>query len=86
MKLQLLLQEGVDSDLEFKEEYVFENGAVYKGQWKNEKRHGFGVQIWPDGAKYEGYWKDHKASGQGKFWHADGDVYDGEWKEDKAHG
>ena len=32
------------------EEYAFENGAVYKGQWLSKKRHGFGVQTWPDGA------------------------------------
>jgi len=29
--------------LEFKEEHVFENGAVYRGQMKNEMRHGFGI-------------------------------------------
>lgn len=34
----------------------FKNGVVYTGEWKNENRHGFGVQIWPDGAKYEGFW------------------------------
>ena len=45
-----------DPSLQFKDEFVFENGAVYKGQWKNEQRHGYGIQIWPDGAKYEGYW------------------------------
>ena len=29
--------------LEYKEEFVFDNGAVYKGQWKNGNRHGYGV-------------------------------------------
>ena len=77
---------GEEADLEFRPEYTFENGAVYKGQWAVDLRHGFGVQIWPDGAKYEGRWKLNKAEGRGIFWHADGDVFDGEWKEDKAHG
>ena len=77
---------GNDVDLEYRNEHIFDNGAVYKGQWYQEMRHGHGVQIWPDGAKYEGYWKNNKADGQGIFFHADGDVYDGEWKEDKAHG
>lgn len=45
-----------DLPLENREEYKFKNGAVYKGQWKGEVRHGFGIQIWPDGARYEGHW------------------------------
>lgn len=77
---------AVDADLEFRPEHTFENGAIYKGQWNGNLRHGFGVQIWPDGAKYEGKWRNNKADGKGIFWHADGDVFDGEWREDKAHG
>ena len=77
---------GEEAELEFRPEYIFDNGAIYKGQWKGEHRHGVGVQIWPDGAKYEGNWLNNKAHGSGKFWHADGDVFDGEWAEDKAHG
>lgn len=38
--------------LEERDEFVFKNGAKYKGQWKNDMRHGYGVQSWPDGAKY----------------------------------
>ena len=74
------------NDCEEREEFVFENGARYKGQWKESVRHGFGVQIWPDGAKYEGYWKNNKAHGQGVFWHVYGAKYEGAWKRDKAHG
>jgi hypothetical protein len=29
--------------LEYKEEFVFDSGAVYKGQWKKENRHGYGI-------------------------------------------
>lgn len=63
--------------MEFREEVVFPDGAVYKGQLKNGERHGFGIQVWPDGAKYEGYWKNNVAHGKGKFYHIDGDVYSG---------
>jgi hypothetical protein len=35
-------------------EIQLENGAVYKGEWKNGLRDGYGIQIWPDGSKYEG--------------------------------
>ena len=66
-----------EEGLEFREEVVFPDGAVYKGQMKGAERHGFGIQIWPDGAKYEGNWKDNVAHGKGKFYHIDGDVYHG---------
>lgn len=72
--------------LQYINELVFENGAVYEGYLLNGKRHGPGVQVWPDGAKYEGEWSENKANGLGKFWHADGDVYEGQWEEDKANG
>jgi hypothetical protein len=72
-----LEQEAVRSGLQFIEELVFENGAIYKGYLKDGARHGPGVQVWPDGAKYEGEWRLNKANGKGKFWHADGDVYEG---------
>ena len=63
--------------LEFRDEVVFPDGTVYKGQIKDGKRHGYGIQVWPDGARYEGQWRDNVASGRGKFFHIDGDVYDG---------
>ena len=71
----LLNEEG----LEFREEVVFPDGAVYKGQLRvgTDERHGFGIQVWPDGAKYEGNWRNNVACGRGKFYHIDGDVYDG---------
>lgn len=72
--------------VEYREEYRFKNGAIYRGQWKGTMRHGHGTQIWPDGARYEGEWKKNKAHGKGKFWHVDGDVFDGEWMDDKANG
>ena len=74
--LDLLLNED---GLEFREEVVFPDGAVYKGQLRvdYDMRHGFGIQVWPDGAKYEGNWRNNVASGRGKFHHIDGDIYDG---------
>lgn len=73
-------------EIEERDEVVFKNGAVYKGQWLGSEKHGFGVQQWPDGARYEGEWQYNKVHGKGKFRHADGDVYEGDWENDKAHG
>ena len=74
------------TDCQDRDEFIFENRAKYKGQWKGQVRHGVGTQIWPDGAKYEGHWKNNKAHGKGTFWHVYGDKYEGQWKRDKAHG
>jgi hypothetical protein len=43
--------------------YVFPSGVVYEGEWMNNMRDGYGVQVWPDGAKYTGYWVQNKAHG-----------------------
>ena len=51
--------------VESRPDFKFENGAVYRGEWKGLDRHGFGVQKWEDGAKYEGQWFENKAHGKG---------------------
>jgi len=83
-------------DLVVKEEYVYENGIVYRGQMRevhnadtNEPtwiKQGKGTQYWPDKAKYEGEWADDMAQGYGVFYHANGDVYRGNFEADKASG
>lgn len=40
-------------------------GAVYRGQFKNNMRHGEGVQTWKDGRKYEGGFCEDKRDGYG---------------------
>ena len=63
-----------------------ESGAIYEGEWLDNKRDGYGKQIWPDESKYEGNWLNDKANGYGKLFHYDGDIYEGEWQDDKANG
>ena len=41
-------------------------GILFEGQFKNNKREGVGIQIWPDGQKYIGAWKNDKKMGKGK--------------------
>jgi hypothetical protein len=43
-------------------------GSTYKGEWKDNKKHGYGVQIWPNGNKYEGEWQNNMRHGHGTFW------------------
>lgn len=66
--------------------YKYENGATYRGNYKNGKRHGEGRQVWSDGSCFEGQWSHDKTNGNGRLIHAEGDVYEGTWVDDKAHG
>ena len=59
---------------------------TYKGDLRNGKKHGRGVQIYADKSRYEGTWKNDMAHGYGKLEFANGDVYEGTWLNDKAHG
>ncbi len=40
----------------------------YVGDWKNNKKNGFGIQYYSNGDKYEGGWVENKRHGQGTFW------------------
>ncbi len=63
--------------LDLVEETVMENGATYTGQLKEGRRHGYGIQVWPDGKKYMGYWRNDLQHGKGRMRYIDGDLYDG---------
>jgi len=68
------------------------NGAKYHGEWGNNKKHGYGVQVFPSGEKYEGQWGNGLRDGEGTFWAPVGKakklrkVYVGGWKDDRRHG
>ena len=63
-----------------------DDGSTYTGQYKGDKRWGYGVITWEDKSKYQGYWKDGKQEGQGIFTHPNGDYYKGEWMDGVPHG
>lgn len=53
----------------------YDNGDVYDGEWKNDKKsgqgrvdeEGIGVLKYGDGEKYEGQWRDDQRSGKGSL-------------------
>lgn len=67
-------------------------GANYHGEWGSNKKHGYGVQVFPSGEKYEGQWGNGLRNGEGTFWAPAGHakklkkVYVGGWQDDKRHG
>eukprot|EP01034_Spumella_vulgaris_P035452 gene35452-43713_t len=40
-------------------------GAVFSGEWRNDKQNGYGTAIYPDGGSYKGSWMDSKRNGYG---------------------
>ncbi|KAG9393529.1 MORN repeat [Carpediemonas membranifera] len=73
------------------------NGKQYKGEWKDGKKHGVGIQIYKNGDKYEGEWADNKPSGHGIYSKPAGPpvagkkrqyrvIYDGDWQNGRRHG
>ena len=55
----------------------------YRGGWLNNKRQGYGVQLFPDGTKFIGNWEKNKANGFGRLEYINGSYYEGNFKENK---
>ena len=83
------------SDAGFKHDCFGESrlgdGTVYKGEWKNNKFHGFGTFVfgaetqWA-GHTFSGNFKDGTYHGYGIYTFPDGEKYVGDYKEGKKHG
>ena len=62
----------------------------YDGNWKNDKRHGHGIQTWHCGRKYIGNWTNDKMSKDGKMIYIDENnikkEYTGKFKYDMPFG
>lgn len=41
---------------------------TYQGQWKDNMKHGYGVQTYKNGDRYEGQWLRDKRHGEGVLW------------------
>ena len=68
-------------------DYVrYQNGATYKGEFKNNKPHGEGTYLLPNKTKYVGEFRNGKRNIFGHVTFPDGATYIGEWKDDKFHG
>mmetsp|Transcript_94371 Transcript_94371/g.224788 ORF Transcript_94371/g.224788 Transcript_94371/m.224788 type:complete len:286 (-) Transcript_94371:41-898(-) len=68
-----------------------EKGASYRGEWENNAKEGYGVQVSPSGQKYEGQWAHGLRNGEGTLWIPINKtklrkLYVGGWKDDQRHG
>ena len=66
--------------------FQYEDGSVYIGHMKDNRRYGRGKLLFVDGAYYEGYWKDDSPFGYCRFIKANGDLYEGMCLNFKANG
>ena len=62
--------------------HIKATGSTYKGEWKDDLKHGKGTYIYVTGEKYIGEWKNGNMNGQGAFNMADGTIYhEGLWED-----
>ena len=47
--------------------YIYTDGVVYEGYFKDDKKYGYGVYYWVDGRSYEGFWCNGKQHGLGIY-------------------
>lgn len=45
--------------------YRYESGCVYKGEWRDGKRHGYGEMVWTETRGYKGLWVQGWPQGEG---------------------
>ena len=70
--------------------FPFESGGSYVGEWRRDRKEGFGKQTWSDGRLYEGEWRDGKRHGKGSLWTRSGGKlvknYAGDWDRGRKSG
>lgn len=66
--------------------YRYQDGAVYEGNWVNDKKHGAGSYRLPNGSTYRGEFQNGYGAGMGVGTWSDGSRYEGTWWNDKPHG
>jgi hypothetical protein len=60
---------------------------IYQGQWKNDKKEGFGIEYVNNLIRYRGYWKNDKKSGEGILYDENKCIsYKGNWKNNLFNG
>ncbi|KAJ3595507.1 hypothetical protein NHX12_004810 [Muraenolepis orangiensis] len=72
--------DGADDDLPLEDNVDATTTESFTGEWKNDKRNGFGVSERSNGMKYEGEWLNNKRHGYGCTVFPDGTKEEGKYK------
>jgi len=76
-----VMSEGSQASFVVEDEMLDANVTeTYMGEWKNDKRCGFGISERSDGLKYEGEWFNNRKYGYGVTTFKDGSVEEGKYK------
>ena len=62
------------------------SGDVYRGDFENNERNGYGIMSDEDGRRYEGHWKNGLMNGKGTYNDGNNRVYIGFWKNGLKNG
>ena len=66
--------------------YRYQNGAIYSGDFSQNKPDGIGTLIFSNGNKYVGHWKNNRKEGEGKMLFTSGETYSGQFVANRFHG
>ena len=59
--------------------WVNTDKTTYEGEWVETKKHGQGIETWPNGYVYDGEFQNSEWSGVGTLTFPDGSTYTGAW-------
>ena len=63
--------------------FDYQNGAIYEGDWRDNRKHGIGKWIDTDRLSlYDGEWENDQKHGRGAFIEGSSLTNEGVWKED----
>eukprot|EP01126_Amoeba_proteus_P065871 TRINITY_DN9440_c0_g1_i1.p1 TRINITY_DN9440_c0_g1~~TRINITY_DN9440_c0_g1_i1.p1 ORF type:complete len:217 (-),score=52.42 TRINITY_DN9440_c0_g1_i1:74-724(-) len=66
--------------------FIWDNGDIYEGGYKNDLRDGIGTFTWYNNNVYTGEWKEGRRTGVGRFTWSNGDVHEGKWFDSRMTG
>ncbi|MDH5655602.1 MAG: hypothetical protein OEZ34_06820 [Spirochaetia bacterium] len=66
--------------------FVYEDGDVYGGSFRNAKRYGRGEIIYKNGSKFTGFFVNDLKNGNGKYEFSNGDIYEGNFNDGRPEG
>ena len=66
--------------------FKWPGGAIYRCEFKNERRNGPGALTYSDTSSYEGEWRNDMKEGQGTFVWPGGAKYVGQFRDDQMYG
>lgn len=61
-------------------------GSIYRGEWKDNLRHGKGSFEWAEGERYVGEFIEDEREGKGTYYWPSGERYEGEWENSMRNG